>query len=117
MALFKKYDCVVIADEIWADLVLPGAKHIPAQSVSEDAKQNNCRLCADKTFNLAGLVGSYHIIYNKYLRDRVMKVSKSHYNMGNVLSMHALIGAYRPEGCQWVDELVRSWGDNAEFCL
>ncbi len=24
-----------------------------------------------KTFNLAGLVGSYHIIYNRCLRDRV----------------------------------------------
>lgn len=117
MALFKKYDCVVIADEIWADLVLPGAKHIPAQSVSEDAKNRTIAVYAPtKTFNLAGLVGSYHIIYNKYLRDRVMKVSEmSHYNMGNVLSMHALIGAYRPEGCQWVDELCQVLGDNADF--
>ncbi len=24
-----------------------------------------------KTFNLAGLIGSYHIIYNSWLRDRV----------------------------------------------
>ena len=38
-----------------------------------------------KTFNLAGLVGSYHIIYNKYLRDRVQaKGSKSHYNEMNL---------------------------------
>ena len=50
-----------------------------------------------KTFNLAGLVGSYHIIYNPVLRDRVEKeASLSHYNSMNVLSMHALLGAYRP---------------------
>lgn len=49
-----------------------------------------------KTFNLAGLVGSYHIIYNETLRDRVCAVSnKTHYNEMNVLSMHALIGAYQ----------------------
>ena len=28
-----------------------------------------------KTFNLAGLIGSYHIIYNSYLRDRIEKFS------------------------------------------
>ena len=31
--------------------------------------------------------------------------SKPHYNDMNVLSMHALIGAYKPEGYEWVDEL------------
>ena len=69
-----------------------------------------------KTFNLAGLVGSYHIIYNSYLRDRVMAAaSKAHYNEMNVLSMHALIGAYRPEGQAWVDELVQVLGQNVDW--
>ena len=31
--------------------------------------------------------------------------SLCHYNAMNVLSMHALIGAYQPEGHEWVDEL------------
>ena len=30
---------------------------------------------------------------------------KTHYNEMNVLSMHALLGAYTPEGRAWVDEL------------
>ena len=59
-----------------------------------------------KTFNLAGLVASYHIIYSDLLRDRVnAKGSKSHYNVMNVLSMHALMGAYQPEGYEWLEEL------------
>ena len=29
-----------------------------------------------KTFNLAGLVGSYHIIYNPTIRDRVVAKSQ-----------------------------------------
>lgn len=69
-----------------------------------------------KTFNLAGLVGSYHIIYNDWIRDRVEKESSlSHYNEMNVLSMHALIGAYRPEGYEWVDELCATITGNIDY--
>ena len=61
-------------------------------------------------------MGSYHIIYNKYLRDRVVaKSSKPHYNDMNVLSMHALIGAYSPEGYEWVDELKQVLSGNVNF--
>ena len=69
-----------------------------------------------KTFNLAGLVGSYHIIYNKYLRDRVRKESSlGHYNGANLLSVHALIGAYKPEGHEWVDELCQVLTENVNY--
>ena len=117
MELFRKYDVYVISDEIWSDLILPGYKHIPTQSVSEDARSRTVALYApSKTFNLAGLVGSYHIIYNPYLRDRVRaKSSKPHYNDMNVLSMHALIGAYKPEGYEWVEELRETISGNVNF--
>ena len=114
MELFKKYDCVVISDEIWSDLVLDGNCHIPTQSVSQDARERTVAVYApSKTFNLAGLVGAYHIIYNSYIRDRVLKQSSlSHYNMCNVLSMHALIGAYSAAGQKWVDELCEVLSGN-----
>ena len=107
MEIFKKHDVMVVADEIWSDLITTGHKHIPTQSVSEDAKMRTVALYApSKTFNLAGLIGSYHIIYNQHLRDRIAKESSlSHYNSMNVLSMHALIGAYQPEGYEWLEEL------------
>ncbi|MBP3567800.1 MAG: aminotransferase class I/II-fold pyridoxal phosphate-dependent enzyme [Lachnospiraceae bacterium] len=117
MEVYRKNDCVVISDEIWSDLTLFGHKHIPTQSVSEDARNRTIAIYApSKTFNLAGLIGSYHIIYNSYLRDRVRKQSElCHYNSMNVLSMHALIGAYREEGRVWVDELREVLSGNAEF--
>ncbi len=119
MELYKKYDCVVVSDEIWSDLILPGHKHVPTQSVSEDARKRTVALYApSKTFNLAGLVGSYHIIYDKYLRDRVKaRASKCHYNDMNVLSMHALVGAYKPEGYEWVDELREVLGGNVDWAV
>lgn len=117
MELFKKYDVWVVADEIWSDIILEGHKHIPTQMVSEDAKMRTVALYApSKTFNLAGLIGSYHIIYNSYIWDRVRKESSlSRYNSMNVLSMYALIGAYRPEGHEWVDELCQVLTENVDY--
>ncbi len=117
MEVYKANDCIVISDEIWSDIIINGNKHIPAQSVSEDARNRTVAVYApSKTFNLAGLVGSYHIIYNSYLRDRVRaQSSKPHYNDMNVLSMHALIGAYKPEGYEWVDELCEVISGNVNY--
>ena len=117
MELYKKYDVFVVSDEIWSDIILNGHKHIPTQSVSEDARMRTVAVYApSKTFNLAGLVGSYHIIYNKWIRDRVLKESSlPHYNDMNVLSMHALIGAYKPEGYEWVNELLQVLSENVNY--
>ena len=117
MELYRKHDVMVISDEIWSDILRPDVKHVPTQSVSEDAKLRTVALYApSKTFNLAGLVGSYHIIYNKTLRERHRKESSlSHYNSMNVLSMHALIGAYQPEGYEWVEELKEVIAGNVDF--
>ena len=115
--LCRKYDVKIISDEIWSDMILFGNRHIPTQSVSEDARNRTVALYApSKTFNLAGLVGSYHIIYNAALRDRVRKESSlSHYNNINIMSMYALIGAYSPEGYVWVDELLKVLGQNIDY--
>lgn len=117
MEIYKKHDVWVISDEIWSDLVLEGQHHIPTQSVSEDAKMRTAAFYApSKTFNLAGLIGSYHIIYNKWLRDRCVKESGlCHYNNMNVLSMYALLGAYSPEGDAWLQELRQVLTQNAAF--
>ena len=117
MALFQKYDVFVVSDEIWSDIILGKNKHIPTQSISEDARQRTAAMYApSKTFNLAGLIGSYHIVYNDWWRDRIEKESSlCHYNSMNVLSMHALIGAYKPEGCEWTDELCEVLAGNVDY--
>ncbi len=117
MELYRRYDVYVISDEIWSDLILGEHQHIPTQSVSADAKGRTVAMYApSKTFNLAGLVGSYSIVYNDWLRSRMeQEAALSHYNSMNVLSMHALIGAYRQEGHHWVDQLRQVLTENVEF--
>lgn len=115
--LFAKYDVIVVSDEIWSDIILPGHEHIPTASISDDARSRTISLYAlSKTFNLAGLVGSYSVIYNGYLRDRVTKqAGLSHYNDANVLSVEALVGAYCDEGERWVNELCTTIHNNVEM--
>ena len=117
MELYKKHDVYVISDEIWSDIVLEGHKHIPTQSVSQDAKMRTIAMYApSKTFNLAGLVGSYHIIYDRRLKDLFDKESSlSHYNSMNLMSMYALLGAYGEEGPVWADELCQTITGNVDF--
>ena len=117
MEIFEKHGVWVVSDEIWSDLTLAGHKHIPTQSVSQWAHDHVAALYApSKTFNLAGLIGSYHVIYNDWLRDRQAKESSlSHYNNMNILSMHALIGAYSDVGHEWVDRLKEVLTENVRW--
>lgn len=115
--VYEENGVAIISDEIWSDLLLNGRKHIPFQSVSEYAHNHTAAFYApSKTFNLAGLVGSYHIIYDKNMRERVDAHSeKTHYNSMNVLSMHALIGAYNEVGEEWLDELRFVLSENVNY--
>lgn len=115
--VYEKYNCTIISDEIWSDIVSPNHTHIPLHTVSQYAKDHTITFYApSKTFNLAGLIGSYHVVFNRELRDIIRNHSKkTHYNNMNVLSMHALIGAYSEEGKQWVDELNQVIQNNVKY--
>ena len=112
--VFERNDVVVVADEIWSDLVFGDNVHIPFHTVCEDARMRTVTFNApSKTFNLAGLIGSYDIVFNRRLRERLYAQSRtSYYNDMNVLSMHALIGGYSDEGSAWVDELRKVLAGN-----
>ncbi|MBR0508334.1 MAG: aminotransferase class I/II-fold pyridoxal phosphate-dependent enzyme [Clostridia bacterium] len=117
MDVYRDCGCTVLSDEIWADLTFPGHEHVPTQSVSEDARERTIAFYApSKTFSLAGLIGSYHIVYNEALRKAVTdKGDETYYNSCNVLSLHALLGAYSERGARWVDELLTVLYGNLKY--
>ena len=91
MEVYEANDCYVISDEIWATSPFAGHRHIPTQMTNDWAREHVAAAYApSKTFNLAGLIGSFHVIYSSYLRDRICgHANATHYNKMNVLSMHA----------------------------
>ena len=115
--LCVKHNVLVVSDEIHSDFTWPGHEHHVFANLDPKYAEISITCTApSKTFNLAGLVGSYHIIYNSWLRDRCDKEgSLSHYNAMNVMSMHALLGAYKPEGYEWVEELRQVITGNVDF--
>ena len=114
-SLCEKYDVTIISDEIWSDIILRG-KHIPTQSVPAARERTVALYAPSKTFNLAGLVGSYHVVYNDELRAALRRQgSLSHYNNGNVLSMHALMAGYSCHGADWVNALCDTIRGNVDF--
>ena len=117
MELFRRYDLNVISDEIWSDLTLYGNRHIPTRDVSADAARRTIAFYAPtKTFNIASIIGSYSIVTNPQLRERLDKYEqKSHYNNMNVLSMHALTGAYSPQGMDWLQSLKKALEKNIDL--
>lgn len=119
MDIFQKHAVNIVSDEIWSDIILFDNVHIPTLAVNDYARNHTVALYApSKTFNLAGLVGSYSVILNDALGDRVEKESSlSHYNSMNLLSMYALIGAYCDEGFQWVDELCQVLSQNVDYAV
>ena len=117
MDLFKKYDCIVISDEIWSDIIMPGYKHVPTQNISQDARNRTVSFYSpSKTFSLAGLVGSYSIACNPYLKDRLVRQGNmTHYNSPNTLSVAAHIGAYSKDGSEWCGEMICTIQTNFDF--
>jgi cystathionine beta-lyase len=115
--VFEAHDVWVISDEIWSDLIMKGNRYTPLQSVNAWSHDHTIAFYApSKTFNLAGLVGSYHVIYNRSVRERVQAIGqKTVYNAMNVLSMHALIGAYSEEGENWLHQLLEVLTKNIEL--
>ncbi|WP_156288537.1 MalY/PatB family protein [Oceanobacillus salinisoli] len=105
--LCLKHDVLVISDEIHADLVFAGEKHIPIASLSEEIAQHTITCMApSKTFNLAGLEASYVITSDKEKRDRLIAQfnKQGHGNGLNTMANTALESAYN-HGAPWLDEL------------
>ena len=49
---------------------MPGIVISPTQMTNDWAREHVAAAYApSKTFNLAGLIGSFHVIYSSYLRD------------------------------------------------
>lgn len=117
LAVYEANNVTVISDEIWDDLIFNETHFTPTLCVNDWAKDHVVTGCApSKTFNMAGLIGSYHIIYNEELRRKITKFgAETHYNDMNVLSMHALIGGYSKEGAKWLHELMSVIEKNVRF--
>jgi cystathionine beta-lyase len=100
----ERHGAWVLADEIHAPLVLPGATHVPFLSVSAAAAERGIALCsASKAFNFAGLHCAQIVTASENARAVVEKLPFSATHCGH-LGAIATVAAYR-EGGEWLDDV------------
>jgi cystathionine beta-lyase len=111
-----KNDVLIISDEIHNDLIMPGYKHIPMATISEQTAQNTVTFIApSKTFNLAGLFTSSVIIQNMQLLEKFDKKLESlHLVHGNLFGYLASTVAYQ-KGAAWLDQLIEYVQGNFDY--
>jgi cystathionine beta-lyase len=113
----SKHNILVISDEIHADLVIDKSVHHTPFAVVADNAQQNCitLMSGSKTFNIAGLYGSYSIVYNKDILAKWRNfLSVNELSDACLFAYIALETAYR-SGHQWLDEVLNYLNDNAMF--
>lgn len=110
------YGILVISDEIHADLVHPGNKHIPFATVSKKARENSITLMApSKTFNMAGLGASFAVVPNNKIRAKYYRyLNALHVSHGSVLSYEATKAAFT-HGDEWLRQMLDYLTGNFEF--
>jgi cystathionine beta-lyase len=106
-AICLENNITIISDEIHADVVYPGNKHIPTAILSKEIADITLTLMApSKTFNFAGLATSFMISSNAGLLKKVSHYSeKLHVGMGNIFGNIAMEAAF-DEGDEWLEELI-----------
>ena len=117
LEICKKYNVLVISDEIHQDIIMKGYKHIPSAIVANGKYADNLITisAASKTFNLAGLIHSNIIISNDELRKKYdEEIKKINQTEINILGMLATQVAYE-KGSEWLENVKEIIEDNFNY--
>jgi cystathionine beta-lyase len=116
--LVLEKDLIVVSDEIHADLVFDGGRHIPFASLAPEIEARTLTLnSASKSFNIAGLRCAVGHFGSDALRKRFDGQSSRHQRGGlGIQGLYATIAAWR-EGQPWLDEAVAYLEANRNYLM
>lgn len=110
----QQHDITIVSDEIWSDLTLDDAEHIPIASLAPEIATRTITLMApSKTFNLPGLDFSFGVIPDEARRKRVQQVGAGLLPLTNIMGAVAALAAYT-QGDAWLNELRRYLTSNRD---
>ena len=117
--LVEKYDAYVIADEIHADIIYGGRKHISLRTLPGMGKRVISTFSPSKSFNFGGFHIATAVIEDDALRK---KISDLLYEMGiccgrpGAMEITAQTAAYT-QGDEWLDALLAYLDENISIVL
>ena len=102
-----EHDLIVVSDEIHADLVYPGRKHIPFASLGADVAARTITLTsATKGFNIPGLRCALMYFGSQELKERFHRRMPARLlGYPNVIGIDATIAAWR-HGQPWLKQVM-----------
>jgi cystathionine beta-lyase len=104
-AAAAKHGAWVLSDEIHWPLTLPGARHVPFLSVSEEAREHGIAfVSASKAFNLAGLTCAQTVTASERAAALIEKLPFAAAHAGH-FGLLATVAAYR-DGAAWLDDVI-----------
>lgn len=111
-----KNQIIIVSDEIHADFVYSGHKHIPIASLSDELKKITVTCTsATKSFNIAGIQAANIVIADDSMRRAVDKMALTTGAYGlNIMGLVATRAAYT-YGDKWMDELRAYLEGNIEL--
>lgn len=106
LRIAREYDLIILSDEIHADLIFDGHRHIPLATLALANESVITAVAPSKTFNIPGLGLSALIAANASHRQALQRVFDGlHVSASNPFSIAAFTAAYR-HGEPWRDALM-----------
>ena len=101
------HDLTIVSDEIHADLIYPGATHIPMETIPIAADRTVTLTSATKGFNIPGLRTSIAHFGSSQLKERFDRILPDHLLGGpSRFGVAATIAAWR-DGEEWLAEVMQ----------
>ena len=115
--LCQKHDLIICSDEIHADFIYEGHKHIPIASLSREIADRTITLMSPvKSFNVAGIPFAFAIIPNPGLREQYQNAGKGLVIHPSAMGYVAAMAAF--EQCDdWSANLVKVLQANRAFAM
>jgi len=112
----RRYEVLIVCDEIHSDFTLPGYEHHMLVSLCSDYADHMVTCTApSKTFNLAGLQTSNIFIINPLLKEKFCREqTKIGYEQLNLMGMSACQAAYEG-GEEWLSQLREYLKGNLDY--
>ena len=118
LELCEKYDLYVMNDEIWSDIVFPGAQFVSLLSLGAE----KCRRVASvfgfsKSFGVAGLrIGCVYCTDESIFR-KIVDASAVMTTAGGISSISQVAGMACLESYDWVDQFLAHLTGNRDYAL
>jgi cysteine-S-conjugate beta-lyase len=116
--LCSKHNILVLSDEVHADMILQGHKHIPYATISDHAAANSVIFMApSKVFNMPGIISSFYITSNPALYRKYSDyLEASEMNSGNIFAYEATVACYE-KGEDWRIAMLEYVHDNIDYAM